>query len=255
MPLELVTIPCLADNYAFLIHDAETGQTAVIDVPEAAPISAELTARGWKLSHVLLTHHHWDHVDGLTELLSAHPAQVIGAEADAHRLPPLDVSVADGDTFRIGGETCKVLDVSGHTLGHVAFHFPVSKLVFTADSLMALGCGRLFEGSPEQMFASLSKLAALPADTTVCSGHEYTASNGKFALTVDPENPALAARVQDIAKARAEGRPTVPSLLSVELATNPFLRGHTESVQKAVDMIGADPAKVFAEVRRRKDNF
>lgn len=255
MPLELVTIPCLADNYAFLIHDAETGQTAVIDVPEAAPISAELTARGWKLSHVLLTHHHWDHVDGLTELLSAHPAQVIGAEADAHRLPPLDVSVADGDTCRIGGETCKVLDVSGHTLGHVAFHFPVSKLVFTADSLMALGCGRLFEGSPEQMFASLSKLAALPADTTVCSGHEYTASNGKFALTVDPENPALAARVQDIAKARAEGRPTVPSLLSVELATNPFLRGHTESVQKAVDMIGADPAKVFAEVRRRKDNF
>ncbi|WP_319824732.1 hydroxyacylglutathione hydrolase [Thalassovita sp.] len=255
MPLELVTIPCLADNYAFLIHDAVSGQTAVVDVPEAAPIRAELAARGWKLSHVLLTHHHWDHVDGLAELLETHPAQVIGAEADAHRLPRLDVSVAEGDTFRIGGETCTVLDVSGHTLGHVAFHFPASKLVFTADSLMALGCGRLFEGSPDQMFASLSKLAALPGDTVVCSGHEYTASNGKFALTVDPDNPALAARVQAVAKARAEGRPTVPSLLSEELDTNPFLRGHTEGVQKTVDMIGAPPAKVFAEVRRRKDNF
>lgn len=255
MPLELVTVPCLADNYSFLIHDAETGETALVDVPEAGPIRAELDRRGWTLSHVLLTHHHWDHVDGLAELLETHPAKVIGAGADAHRLPPLDQSVAEGDTIRIGGETGHVIDVSGHTIGHIAIHFPDSKLLFTADSLMALGCGRLFEGTAEQMFDSLSKLAALSGDTVVCSGHEYTASNGKFALTVDPENADLIARVQAVAEARDAGQPTVPSLLSEELATNPFLRGHTEGVQKAVNMVGADPAHVFAEVRKRKDNF
>lgn len=255
MPLELVTVPCLADNYSFLIHDAQTGETAVVDVPEAAPIRAELDRRGWTLSHVLLTHHHWDHVDGLADLLETHPAQVIGASADAHRLPPLDSAVAEGDTIQIGGETGHVIDVSGHTIGHIAVHFPDSKLLFTADSLMALGCGRLFEGTPDQMFDSLSKLAALPGDTTVCSGHEYTTSNGTFALTVDPDNADLQARVAAVAAARDAGRPTVPSLLSEELATNPFLRGHTEGVQKAVDMVGADPTQVFAEVRKRKDNF
>jgi len=255
MPLELVTIPCLSDNYAFLIHDTETGETAVVDVPDADPIKTELDRRGWTLSHVLLTHHHWDHVDGLPDLLKDRPAKVVGAAADAHRLPPLDIALTEGETISIGHEVGHVIDVSGHTVGHIAFHFPDSKLLFTADSLMALGCGRLFEGSPEQMFDSLSKLAALPGDTTVCSGHEYTSANGKFALTVDPENAALISRIDAVAKARALGQPTVPSLLSDELATNPFLRGHTEGVQKAVDMIGADPAAVFTEVRKRKDNF
>lgn len=255
MPLELVTVPCLSDNYAFLIHDAETGETALVDVPDATPIKAELARRGWTLSQVLLTHHHWDHVDGLADLLADHPARVTGAAADAHRLPPLDLAVTEGDTVTIGAETGQVIDVSGHTLGHIAFHFPDSKLLFSADSLMALGCGRLFEGTPDQMFDSLSKLAALPGDTVVCSGHEYTTSNGKFALTVDPDNAALMSRVQAVAEARAADRPTVPSLLSLELATNPFLRGHTPGVQQAVDMVGADPALVFAEVRKRKDNF
>jgi hydroxyacylglutathione hydrolase len=255
MPLELVTIPCLSDNYAFLIHDAETGETAVVDVPEAGPIKAELSQRGWHLSHVLLTHHHWDHVDGLADLLADHPARVIGAEADAHRLPPLDQAVSEGDSIAIGDETAQVFDVSGHTVGHIAFYFADSKLLFTADSLMALGCGRLFEGSPDQMFDSLSKLAALPGDTTVCSGHEYTLSNAKFALTVDPDNSALISRVRGVQTARDAGQPTVPTTLAEELETNPFLRGHTEGVQKAVDMVGADPAKVFAEVRKRKDNF
>lgn len=255
MPLELVTVPCLKDNYAFLIHDAETGETAVIDVPEAGPIRAELDRRGWKLSYILLTHHHWDHIDGVPDLLSSHPAQVVGAQADAHRLPPLDIAVTEGDSIQIGGEKGQVIDVSGHTVGHIAFHFADSKLLFTADSLMALGCGRLFEGTPDQMFDSLSKLAVLPGDTVVCSGHEYTASNGRFALTVDPDNAALKARVQAVAEARDAGQPTVPSLLSEELATNPFLRGHTPGVQAAVEMVGADPARVFAEVRKRKDNF
>lgn len=255
MPLEIVTIPCLKDNYAFLAHDKATGQTAVVDVPEAAPIIAALKQRGWTLSHVLLTHHHWDHVDGLAALLADHPATVIGAAADAHRLPPLDIAVAEGDTITIGSDTGRVIDVSGHTLGHVAFHFPDSAVVFTADSLMALGCGRLFEGTPAQMYQSLSKLAALPPETLVCSGHEYTASNAKFALTIEPGNPALISRVEKIETARAQGRPTVPSLLSTERATNPFLRSDSPEIQANLGLSGADPVTVFTEVRRRKDSF
>lgn len=255
MPLELVIIPCLKDNYAYLVHDAESGETAVIDVPEAGPISAALKEQGWTLSHILLTHHHWDHIDGVADLLKDHPAQVIGAEADAHRLPPLDIAVAEGDTLRIGGEPVQVIDVSGHTVGHIAFYFPDSKLAFTADSLMALGCGRLFEGTPDQMFDSLSKLAALPADTLICSGHEYTQSNAKFALTIDPDNPALISRIEQVQKARAEGKATVPSLLSEELATNPFLRCNDPKVKALVGMIDAQPSSVFAEIRKRKDSF
>lgn len=255
MPLEIVTIPCLADNYAFLAHDAASGETALVDAPEAGPILKALADRGWRLSHVLLTHHHWDHVDGLAEILAAHPAQVVGAAADAHRLPDLDVQVSEGDTITVGGEAARVIDVSGHTVGHIAYYFPQTKAVFTADSLMALGCGRLFEGSAPQMWQSLSKLAALPADTLVCSGHEYTQANAKFAITVDPENAALKARIDDIAAARARGEPTVPSLLSLELATNPFLRAADPDVQRAVGMEGAEPAQVFAEVRARKDRF
>lgn len=255
MPQTVVTIPCLADNYAFLIHDEASGDTALVDAPEPGPILAALADRGWTLSHVLLTHHHWDHVDGLPAILEAHPAKVVGATADAERLPPLDIAVTEGDTVTIGGETAQIIDVSGHTMGHIAFYFPETGVVFTADSLMALGCGRLFEGPPEVMFDSLSKLAALPPETTVCSGHEYTESNAKFAITVDPDNPALNARIAQIRADRAKGLPTVPSQLSEELATNPFLRGHDPSVQAAVGMQGADPAEVFAEIRRRKDAF
>ncbi|MDX1743101.1 MAG: hydroxyacylglutathione hydrolase [Ruegeria sp.] len=255
MPLEIVTIPCLSDNYAFLAHDAASGQTALIDVPEAGPVLAELDARGWKLSHVLLTHHHWDHVDGLAGILEKHPAKVIGAAADAHRLPPLDQQVAEGDSFDLGGEPVQVLDVSGHTVGHVAYYLPKSAAVFTADSLMALGCGRLFEGTAPQMWASLSKLAALPDETIVYSGHEYTQSNAKFAITVDPDNAALQQRMTEINQARAAGKPTVPSSLALEKATNPFLRATDPAIQAHLGMKNADPAKVFAEIRTRKDHF
>ncbi len=255
MPLEIATIPCLSDNYAFLAHDAEGGNTALIDAPEAGPILAELEKRGWALSHVLLTHHHFDHVDGLPAILEKHPAKVIGAAADAHRLPPLDQQVSEGDVFEIGGEPVQVMDVSGHTVGHIAFYMPQSSVVFTADSLMALGCGRLFEGTAPQMWASLSKLAALPDDTLVCSGHEYTQSNGKFAVTVDPDNAALQDRVSDIARARAAGKPTVPSSLALEKATNPFLRATDPAIQAHLGMENADPVAVFAEIRARKDRF
>lgn len=255
MPLEIVTIPCLSDNYAFLAHDAATGDTALVDVPEAAPILKELERRKWRLSHVLLTHHHADHVQGLDAVLREHHATVIGAASDAHRLPPLDVAVAEGENVQVGGESGQVLDVSGHTVGHIAFHFPESQAVFTADSLMALGCGRLFEGSTEQMWMSLSKLAALPDDTIVFSGHEYTQANGAFALTIEPDNPDLISRVQDIEAKRASGIPTVPSTLLLERATNPFLRAAEPTVQKSVDLIGAGAECVFAEVRARKDVF
>ena len=255
MPLEIVTLPCLSDNYAYLLHDAGTGATAVVDVPDAAPIEAALQDRGWQLTDILITHHHWDHVDGVETLRKATGARVVGAAADAHRLPPLDLAVAEGDTVTVGGETGTVIDVSGHSLGHIAYYFPGSRAVFTADSLMALGCGRLFEGTPGQMFDSLSKLVALPADTLICSGHEYTLSNAKFAQTIDPDNPDLISRIEQVQKAREQGKATVPSLLSEELATNPFLRCHDPAIKASVGMIDAQPSAVFAEVRKRKDNF
>ncbi|MFL4470305.1 hydroxyacylglutathione hydrolase [Tateyamaria armeniaca] len=255
MPLDIRTIPCLSDNYAFLAHDPDTGATAVIDIPEAGPIIAALAETGWTLTDVLITHHHYDHVDGLPALLAAHPARVIGAAADADRLPPLDVAVAEGDTVTIGAQTGQVIDVSGHTINHIAFHFPDSKALFTADSLMALGCGRVFEGTKAQMHESLQKLAVLPEDTVVYSGHEYTAANAKFALSIDPDNPALISRVRDVTEKRANGLPTVPSLLSEELQTNPFLRANDPAIQAHLGMVGANAADVFSEIRTRKDNF
>lgn len=255
MPLELVTVACLSDNYAYLIHDAATGETAVIDVPEAAPILAALAARGWKLGLILLTHHHSDHIQGVAALVAATGARVYGAAADAHRLPPLDRALAEGDSVTVGGETGYVLDVSGHTMGHIAFIFPDSHLAFTADSLMSGGCGRLFEGTPATMWNSLTKLAALPGETLICSGHEYTASNLRFAATIEPSNPDLQARIARVSAARAAGESTVPVLLSEELATNPFLRASLPSVKAAVGMEGASDAAVFAEIRARKDKF
>ncbi len=252
---QIVTVPCLKDNYAFLLHDETTGATACIDVPEAAPILAALDQRGWILSDVILTHHHWDHVDGLTDLLAAAPARVWGAAADAHRLPPLDHAVAEGDVVPIGALSGEVLDVSGHTVGHIALYFADAGAVFTADSLMALGCGRLFEGSTDQMWASLSKLATLPPETLVCSGHEYTASNAKFAITIEPANPDLISRIEAIDAARAAGQATVPSTLATELATNPFLRANLSVVKTAMDMQDASDAQVFAAIRARKDTF
>ena len=251
----LVTIACLTDNYAFLLRDNTTGDVALIDVPEAAPIAAELAALGWSLSQIWLTHHHPDHIQGVAELTAKHPAPLYGAAADAHRLPDLDVALTDGDSFTLGETPVQVIDVSGHTLGHIAFYAPSAKAAFTADSLMALGCGRLFEGTPDQMHASLSKMADWPDDTLICSGHEYTASNAKFALAVDPDNSALQSRTRDIYAARTKGRFTVPSLMGLERATNPFLRAHDADLRATIAMPDASDPEVFAEVRARKDRF
>jgi hydroxyacylglutathione hydrolase len=255
MSLTLVTIPCLKDNYAYLIHDEASGDTALIDAPEPTPILAELKARGWTLDQILLTHHHWDHIDGVAAIVEATSAAILGAEADAHRLPPLTRGLIEGDVVQIGGEYGHVIDVPGHTVGHIAFYFPDSGLAFTADSLMAGGCGRLFEGTPDQMWHSLSKLAQLPPETLICSGHEYTASNLRFAATIDPDNAALQARIARVTAARAAGRPTVPSRLSGELATNPFLRAHDPYIKTALGLATASDAETFAKIRALKDKF
>lgn len=255
MTLELVTIPCLKDNYAYLLHDAASGETTLIDAPEAGPILAELKARRWRLDQILLTHHHWDHIDGVSEIVEATSAEILGAAADAHRLPPLTRALVEADTVKIGRELGYVIEVSGHTVGHIAFYFPVSGLAFTADSLMAGGCGRLFEGTPAQMWDSLSKLRQLPPETLICSGHEYTTANLRFAATIEPENAALIARITRVNKARAENRATVPSRLSGELATNPFLRAGEPHIKAALGMADASDAEVFAEIRARKDKF
>ena len=253
MPLELVTIPCRTDNYAYLLHDTATGQTALIDAPEAGPIRAALDARGWRLSDLLITHHHDDHISAVAALRG--DARVIGAAADAHRLPPLDLAVTGGDKFTLCGVDCHVIDAPGHTVGHIAFHIPAANAAFTADSLMSWGCGRLFEGTAAQMWATLQHLATLPPATLICSGHEYTASNGRFALTIEPDNPDYLARMAEVTAARAADRPTVPVRLATELATNPFLRAGLPGVKAAVDMAGAPDVEVFAEIRRRKDGF
>ncbi len=255
MPLEVFTIPCLRDNYAYLLHDAATGAVGVVDVPEAQPILEALAARGWTASTILITHHHDDHIAGVEEIRRQHGARVVGALADQHRLPALDEEVREGDTVTVGSETGQVIEVPGHTVGHIAFHFPDSRALFTADSLMALGCGRLFEGTGPQMWDSLSRLSALPPETLVYSGHEYTASNARFARAIDPENAALIYRCEQVEAARAEGRPTVPSLLSEEISTNPFLRAGTPEIRRVLDMPDATDAEVFTEIRRRKDAF
>ena len=253
MTLDLVTVPCLKDNYAFLLHDTATGHTTLIDAPEAEPILNALAAHGWRLDQILLTHHHADHIQGVPALVAATNAAVLGARADAHRLPRLTRAVVEGDTVRIGPEQAQVLDVSGHTTGHLAFVVP--GYAFTADSLMAGGCGRLFEGAPARMWQSLAKLAALPGETLICSGHEYTTANLAFAASIEPDNPALHARIAKVARARATGRPTVPSRLSEELATNPFLRARLPHIKALIGLPHATDAEAFAEIRARKDKF
>jgi len=255
MTLELITIPCRSDNYAFLVHDDATGQTALFDAPEFAPIQSELEARGWTLNDLFITHHHGDHIEAVDDLRAAHGCRVIGGKHDAARLPALDVAVEPGDSLQFSGHDVSVMAADGHTIGHIAFYMPDAKAAFTGDSLMALGCGRLFEGTPEQMWNTLTGLMALPDDTLICSGHEYTAANAKFALSVEPQNADLIHRAEQTTKMRENGTFTVPSLLSLEKATNPFLRAGLPEMKKAVGMEHDGDAEVFAAIRKAKDNF
>ena len=253
--LEIVLVPALSDNYVYLLHDAASGKTAVVDPGEAAPVEAALKQRGWTLSQIVNTHHHADHIDGNEELKAKYRVPLVGPRAEKARIPGMDVMVGDGDTVDIIGHQATVYETPGHTTGHIAFHIPDSAALFCGDTLFALGCGRMFEGTPAQFWKSLSTLRALPAGTRIYCGHEYTQSNARFALSVDGGNAKLQARAAEIDRKRAAGQPTVPSTIADELDTNPFLRADDPAMAAAVDMAGADPTAVFAEIRRRKDSF
>ena len=236
------SVPILKDNYAWLLRDEKTGATAIVDPAEGAPIIAAIEAAGGRLDLILLTHHHGDHIADTDVVRARFPnARVVGAAADAHRLPRLDQAVKEGDTVRLGDAEARVIDTPGHTRGQINYFFPDGPILLSGDTLFSLGCGRLIEGGAEEMFASLAKLAALPDDTLVCCGHEYTESNAKFALSVDPGNQALIARADEVRRQRAAGQPTIPSRLGEEKRANPFLL--------------ARDAAAFADARGKKDRF
>ena len=252
--LEIRQVPALRDNYVYLLREPESGAVAAVDPSEAAPVAAALGRLGWKLTHILNTHHHHDHTGGNLELKAATGAIIVGPLADRARIPGIDVALAEGDTLKFGNEEAKVFDVPGHTRGPIAFWFPKSRALFSGDTLFLMGCGRLFEGTPEQMWRSLSKLKQLPGDTRVYCGHEYTQANARFALSIEPNNKDLIARAKRVDELRAQGKSTVPGTMAVELATNPFLRADNPALQKSQNTPGDDVA-TFAAIRRAKDNF
>ena len=253
--LEVIPLPALQDNYAYLVREPEEGVVAVVDPPVPEPVVAALATRGWGLDLILNTHHHGDHIGGNVALKQRYGATVVGPRADRHRIGSLDVAVGEGDTVAVGRQTAQVLETPGHTSGHIAYWFAEAHALFCGDTLFSLGCGRLFEGTPKQMWQSLCRLRALPDDTRIYCGHEYTQSNARFAVTIDPDNGALQAFARRVDELRARGEPTIPSRLGDEKAASPFLRADAADLQAALGMTGADPVAVFAEVRGRKDRF
>jgi len=246
---------CLKDNYGVLVHDKATGATAAIDAPEAAPVEAALAATGWQLTDILVTHHHGDHTGGIAELKQRHRCRVVAPRKEAAKIPEPDVAVAEGDSVNVGELAARIIETPGHTLGQINYFFPAAKLLFAGDTLFSIGCGRVIEGTPDVMWQSLLKLRALPDDTRLYCGHEYTAANIRFAVTIEPDNAALAARADEVRRQVAAGLPTIPSLLGEEKRANVFLRADEPAVAAAVGLAGAPPAQVFAEVRARKNRF
>ena len=255
MTIHIDQFTCRADNFGVLIHDDQSGETALIDAPEESSILEAVARTGWKPTVILTTHHHIDHVEANLSLKQKFNLKIIGPKAEADKIPGIDEQVKEGDVIKFGGEDIRVIETPGHTAGHISFYLPKSGVAFTADTLFALGCGRLFEAPPPVMYNSLKKLAALPRETVVYCGHEYTLSNAKFALTIDPENPKLKERAKEIEKLRGEGKATLPTTIGEELDTNPFLRWADPAIRKHLGMESATDAEVFAEIRKRKDNF
>jgi len=246
---------CLKDNYGVLLHDPGSGATAAIDAPEAAPIEAALKSTGWRLTDILVTHHHGDHTAGISELKNRHRCRVVAPRQEAARIPLVDETVREGSRVSVGKLEANVLETPGHTAGHVSYWFHADKLVFAGDTLFSIGCGRVIEGTPEMMWASLRKLRDLPGDTKIFCGHEYTLANIRFAQTIEPDNRALAARAEQAARQVAAGTPTIPTTIDEEKAANPFLRADVPAVAASVGLAGKPAAEVFAEVRARKNRF
>ena len=253
--LTILALPVLNDNYIYLLHDPVSGETAAVDPAVAQPVLDVLDQKGWRLTTILNTHHHSDHVGGNLELKQKTGCTVIAGLSDQHRIPCFDRGVVDGDAITLGKHTARVISTPGHTSGHVVYHFADDNTLFCGDTLFVMGCGRLFEGTAEQMWHSLQKLKALPASTQIYCAHEYTQANGRFALTVEPDNRQLRQRMEVVNPLRANRLPTVPSTIEQELATNPFFREDSLALQKTIKMVGKKPVEIFAEVRRLKDGF
>jgi hydroxyacylglutathione hydrolase len=255
MPAQTYLFPCLTDNFGVLLHDADSGATAAIDAPEAAPVEAALAKTGWRLSDILVTHHHGDHTAGIPDLKRRHKCRVVAPHREAQRIAEVDETVGEGDIVRVGSLAGRVIETPGHTAGHISYFFPADNLAFVGDTLFSIGCGRVIEGNAEMMWQSLLKLRNLPDDTRFYCGHEYTQANIRFAKTVEPNNKALAARAAEVARLLAAGKPTIPATIGAEKKENPFLRADVPEVANAVGLAGSPAWKVFAEIRERKNRF
>ena len=255
MPAQSSLFLCLKDNFGVLVHDPGTQATAAIDAPEAAPVEAALKRTGWRLTDILVTHHHGDHTGGIEELKERYRCRVVAPDAEADGIPAVDETVREDDRVRVGSLEARVIETPGHTAGHISYFFAADKLAFVGDTLFSIGCGRVIEGNAEMMWQSLLKLRALPDDTRVFCGHEYTLANIRFAKTIEPANAALKAREEEAARLVAENKPTIPSFVGEEKAANPFLRADRPDVAQAVGLAGRPAWQVFAEVRERKNRF
>ena len=253
--LEIHQFPCLSDNYGVLLRDADAGIVASIDAPDAAAVEAALKDKGWTLTHILVTHHHWDHTQGNEALKAATGCTIIGPQGEADKVPGIDTKVGEGDTFKFGGFDVEVSETPGHTAGHIVYHVPAAKAAFVGDTLFAMGCGQVIEGTMEQMWGGVEKVAKLPPETVLYCGHEYTVANAEFAISVEPGNEALQKRLTEVKALRAEAKPTLPTTVAKELATNPFIRVDSPEIRANLGLQNASDADVFAEVRTRKNNF
>jgi hydroxyacylglutathione hydrolase len=253
--LTIIQIPVLTDNYIYLIHDPVSGETAVVDPALAQPVLEVLHKQGWRVTYILNTHHHWDHVGGNLELKQITGCKIIAAQLDRDRIPGIDIGVSDGDVISLGQHQARVISTPGHTSGHIVYHFAEEGVLFCGDTLFVMGCGRLFEGTAEQMWNSLQNLKALPPSTRIYCTHEYTQANGRFALSVEPDNSELQQKMIEVQQLRAENKPTVPSTIDQERATNPFFRADSISIQKTLGLAGQSSVRVFTELRKRKDSF
>lgn len=254
--LQIEMIPCLSDNYAYLLHDVDTGTVGVVDPSEALPVMDALSRKNGNLTYILNTHHHYDHTGGNKELKEMYGAKVIGSAIDRDRIPGIDIVLKDGDKWMFAGHEVIVIETPGHTRGHISFYFPGSRAIFTGDTLFSLSCGKLFEGTPEEMLASLKKIMSLPDNTSVYCGHEYTLSNSKFALSVEPQNEELKSYAAQVAHLRKKGLPTIPTTLKKEKSCNPFLRTSSAEIRQSLNIPAtADDAEALGVIRRAKDSF